>query len=85
MTKDEAVKYLIQPFCTSTVESEEYRKQREAYTMAIESLKTEAIPVEWIEQYMEAIHTGDIFTDGIVRIHVENMVDDWQKEQRKEE
>ena len=45
----------------------------------------EAIPVEWIQQYVEAIHTGDIFTDGIVRIHVENMVDDWLKEQSKEE
>ena len=38
MTKEEAVRYLIKPICTSTIESEEYRKQLEAYTMAIESL-----------------------------------------------
>jgi len=38
MTKEEAVRYLIKPICTSTIESEEYRKQLEAYTMAVESL-----------------------------------------------
>ena len=38
MTKDEVVKYLIKPICTSTIESEEYRKQLEAYTTAVESL-----------------------------------------------
>ena len=38
MTKEEAVRYLIKPICTSTIESEEYRKQLEAYTIAIHAL-----------------------------------------------
>ncbi len=38
MTKDEVAKYLIKPICTSTIESEEYCKQLEAYTTAVESL-----------------------------------------------
>ena len=74
MTKDEAIKYLIQPFCTSTVESEEYRKQREAYTMAIESLKTEAIPVEWVEEWIYKHMTYGI---------PDQMLNEWLAEQRK--
>lgn len=37
MTNEEAIKYLIEPVATSTEPSEEYKKQKEAYDMAIES------------------------------------------------
>lgn len=39
MTREEAIKYLIQPTATTTEPSAEYQKQREAYQMAIEALK----------------------------------------------
>ena len=39
MTNTEAIKYLIEPVATSTEPSEEYRKQKEAYNMAIEALE----------------------------------------------
>lgn len=41
MTKQEAVKYLIMPSCTSTNPSETYLKQLEAYNMAVEALLDE--------------------------------------------
>ena len=34
----EATKYLIPPVCTSTEPSEEYRKQKEAYDLAVTAL-----------------------------------------------
>ncbi|MBR2570001.1 MAG: hypothetical protein IKE34_12555 [Paenibacillus sp.] len=43
MTRDEAIKYLIKPVSTSTEPSEEYRKQKEAYNMAIEALEKKKI------------------------------------------
>lgn len=39
MTNDEAIKYLIKPFATSTRSYNEYLKQREAYDLAIKALK----------------------------------------------
>ena len=39
MTKEEAIKYLIQPVSTSTVMGEETAKQFEAYRMAVEALR----------------------------------------------
>ena len=41
MTKEEAIKYLIQPVSTSTVMGEETAKQFEAYRMAVEALRQE--------------------------------------------
>ena len=82
MTKEEAINMLEE---VSLIDDSMYQYNPwycVALNMAIESLKTEAISVEWIQQYMEAIHTGDIFTDGLVRIHIENMVDNWLKEQK---
>lgn len=40
MTNKEAIKYLIQPFATSTRSYNEYLKQREAYELAIKALET---------------------------------------------
>lgn len=39
MTRDEARKYVLIPFATSTDPSAEYLNQKEAYDMAIEALK----------------------------------------------
>ena len=99
MTKDEAVKYLIMPICTSTVENEEYRKQHEAYMMAIEALKTESIPMECIKKEIE-MYKNDMILAAIAR-NVPNeryyhncvsaltaLIDDWSLNQllgRKEE
>lgn len=49
MTRDEAIKYLIRPICTSTVPSKEIEKQFEAYEMAIEALRQKPIVhAHWI-------------------------------------
>ena len=90
MTKDEVIETLSDLRSQYNCFDEKEEPYYMALCIAIKSVRIaenmkKAIPVEWIQQYMEAIHTGDIFTDGIVRIHVENMVDDWLKEQRKEE
>ncbi len=42
MTENEAIKYLIRPVQTSTVASDEYTKQIEAYRMAIDALEQKA-------------------------------------------
>lgn len=39
MTNEEAIKYLIQPFATSTKSYNEYLKQKEAYELAIKALE----------------------------------------------
>lgn len=39
MTNEEAIKYLIQPFATSTKLYNEYLKQKEAYELAIKALE----------------------------------------------
>lgn len=50
MTRDEAIKYLIQPLSTSTVMSNELIKQHEACRMAILALKQESsIHAHWEE------------------------------------
>lgn len=38
MTNEEAIKYLIRPFATSTNSYNEYLKQKEAYDLAIKAL-----------------------------------------------
>lgn len=84
MTKDEAIEILEE---VKILDDSMYQYNPcycAALNMAIESLKTEAIPVAWIQQYMKTFYSGDIFTDGIVRIHTEKMVDNWREEQRKE-
>ena len=45
MTNEEAIKYLIQPFPTSTEPSSEYLKQKEAYSMAVKALSEPKITV----------------------------------------
>ena len=39
MTNEEAIKYLIRPFATSTNSYNEYLKQKEAYDLAIKALE----------------------------------------------
>ncbi len=60
MTREEAIKYLIEPVATSTEPSEEYRKQKEAYNMAIEALKH----LENIEAYM---HDFDVTEEEAIK------------------
>ena len=43
MTREEAKKYLIRPVQTSTEPSEEYKKQLEAYYMAVEALNYQIV------------------------------------------
>lgn len=45
MTPEEAIKYLIPPIATSTIQSEQYLKQKEAYELAIKALEGMAMPV----------------------------------------
>lgn len=49
MTRDEAIKYLIKPVATSTEPSEEFKKQKDAYNMAIEALENECMNVQCAE------------------------------------
>lgn len=48
MTNEEAIKYLIKPFATSTKSYNEYLKQKEAYDLAIKALENEQLQGEWI-------------------------------------
>ena len=50
--------------------------QRIAQDMAIEALKIEAIPVEWVKKWM--------FEHPYFFVTVSTLLCDWQKEQRKE-
>ena len=78
MTKEEAIKYLIRPIQTSTELSGECAKQFDAYLMAIDALKTEAIPVEWLEESTRE-REGTDYENFIIEV-----LNAWA-EQRKEE
>ena len=54
MTNEEAIKYLIKPFATSTEPGPEYLKQKEAYEMAIKALK-ERPQGEWLKDEEHSI------------------------------
>lgn len=61
MTNEEAIKYLIRPYATSTKSYNEYLKQREAYELAIRVLE-ETVNIrpkgKWEIIYGEHIRAG---------------------------
>ena len=77
MTNEEAINYLIQPFPTSTEPGSEYLKQKEAYDMAVKSLKepkitvfTENQTIRWTDK-VSLKDNGDIIDfDGKVIGHI---------------
>ena len=63
---------------------------KEPLTMAIEALKTEAIPVEWLKSRMITageVANGDYFEDEALELnmYVSDLIGRWQAEQRNEE
>ena len=58
MTREEAIKYLIEPVSTSTSDGEEKQKEFEAYKMAIKALEQQKIG-KWIYNgYYECSECG---------------------------
>lgn len=56
MTKDEAIEKVIAAFSVWECEydtGDDWSEEHEARDMAIEALATEAIPIEWIDEYMK--------------------------------
>ena len=88
MTKDEAIKLIKDDLRLHHDSlSGTYRK---ALNMAIESLKTDAIPVEWLESHMIThyeVVNGDYFADEAMELnlYVNDLIEKWREEQRKEE
>lgn len=66
MTNEEAIKYLIQPFATSTKSYNEYLKQKEAYELAIKALE-ERQKGKPKDKWVEFAHfvAGSIFDDDL--------------------
>lgn len=90
MTKDEAINILEE---VSLLDDSMYQYNQwycEALNMAIESLKTEAIPVEWIKSHMithSEVINGDYFEDEALELnmYVSDLIERWKAEQRKED
>ena len=67
MTRDEAIKYLIKPVATSTEPSEEYKKQKDAYNMAIEALKEQPEQDDYTEMKREFIRMAE-YIDVLLKV-----------------
>lgn len=61
MTNEEAIKYLIRPFATSTRSYNEYLKQREAYELAIKVLKENSQDEEWLDNFIKNYNVSKDF------------------------
>ena len=101
MTKEEAIEKLQDILDEATAYEHAVcyvtNVDKEPLTMAIDALKTEAIPVEWIKKRIEMLNEytseygGIAEYDGVVTATIHEAsglvraIYDWREEQRKEE